>query len=128
MADIVKLIQTQPDLYVMKGATEEAIKNAELELELKFAADYRQYVTAFGAVSYECHELTGVCNSKRLNVVDVTIKERSRIDVPGDWYVLEQASIDGIVIWQDASGAVYQTSPGSKQKRVCKSLAAYIEL
>ena len=128
MADIVRLMQTMPDLYTMKGVSEEEIQNAEQELGLKFATDYRKYVSAFGAISFESHELTGVCSSKRLSVVDVTIKERRNCDVPEDWYVIEQANIDGIVIWQDASGSVYQTGPGAKQKRLCKSLAAYIEL
>lgn len=128
MADIVKLMQTMPDLYTMKGASEEEIQNAEQELGLKFAADYRKYVAAFGAISFESHELTGICSSKRLSAVDVTIKERRNCEVPEDWYVIEQANIDGIVIWQDASGSVYQTGPGAKQKRLCKSLAAYIEL
>lgn len=128
MTDIVKLIQTMPDLYTMEGASVQEIQNAEQALGLKFAADYREYVAAFGAISFESHELTGVCNFKRLNVVDVTIEERRNTDVLDDWYVVEQANIEGIVIWQDASGSVYQTGPGVKQKRLCKSLAAYIEL
>lgn len=128
MANIVKLMQMIPDLCTLQGASEEEIHNAEQELELKFAADYRKYVATFGAVSFDSHELTGVCKSKRLSVVDVTIKERSRIDVPSDWYVLEQGNIDGVVIWQDANGKVYQTSPGSKQKKVCGSLSEYIEM
>lgn len=128
MSDIVKLMQMMPDLYTMKGVSEEEIQNAEQELELEFAADYRKYVATFGSISFENHELTGVCKSKRLSVVDVTIKERNRIDVPSDWYVLEQANIDDIVIWQDASGKVYQTGPGSRQKKLCGSLAAYIEM
>lgn len=128
MTDIVELIKTKPDLYVMQGASDEEINQAAQLLKLRFASDYHKYVAAFGAASFDGHELTGICNSKRLSVVDVTIKERSTTEVPEDWYVLEQANFDGIVIWQSSSGDVYQTGPGQKQLRLSKSLAAYIEM
>lgn len=128
MADIVKLIKKQADIYVMQGASDEDIEQAEQYLNLRFAKDYREYIAEFGAASYENHELTGVCKSKRLSVVNVTIKERRVTAVPEDWYVLEQTNIDGIVIWQATNGAVYQTAPNAKAKRICGSLAAYIEM
>ena len=118
MADIVKLMQTMPDLYTMEGASEQKIQNAEQALGLKFAADYRKYVAAFGAISFESHELTGVCNSKRLSVVDVTIKERCKFDVSDDWYVLEQLNIDNIVIWQCPNGTVFQTAPNTDSRKL----------
>ena len=117
MADIVMLMQKQPDFYAMKGASEEEIRMAEQTLGLCFAADYRKYIAAYGVASFAGHELTGICKSKRLSVIDVTIEERNNIPVPTDWYVLEQANIDGIVIWQDSNGTVYQTAPNTKAKK-----------
>lgn len=128
MADIVKLIQKQPDFYAMTGASKEEIKMAEQALELCFATEYRKYIAAFGVSSFAGHELTGICKSKRLSVVDVTIEERNNVAVPSDWYVLEQANIDGIVIWQVSDGTVYQTAPNAKAKKLCGSLAEYIEM
>lgn len=128
MADIVKLMQKQPDFYAMKGASEEEIKMAEQVLELRFATEYRKYLAAFGVASFAGHELTGVCKSKRLSVVAVTIEERNNVAVPADWYVLEQANIDGIVIWQASNGTVYQTVPNTKAKKLCGSIAEYIEM
>lgn len=128
MADIVKLMQKQRDFYSMKGASQEEIRDAEQTLELRFAADYRKYIEAFGVASFAGHELTGICKSKRLSVVAVTQEERNNTEVPADWYVLEQANIDGIVIWQDGSGVVYQTAPNAKAKKLCRSLAEYIEM
>ena len=127
MTDIVELIKAKSDLYIMQGESDEEISQAERLLQLHFAADYRKYVAAFGAASFDGHELTGICKSSRLSVVDVTIKERRRTDVPEDWYVLEQANIDGIVIWQAANGAIYQTAPNAKAKKICGSMAEYIE-
>lgn len=127
MADIVKLLQQQPDFYAMKGVAEEDIARAEQMLGLRFSSEYRDYIAAFGAASFANHELTGVCKSKRLSVVDVTIKERNSTIVPADWYVLEQTNIDSIVIWQDSNGTVYQTAPNAKAKKICESLAEYIQ-
>lgn len=127
MADIVKLMQKQPDFYAMKGVSEEEIRMAEQALSLRFAADYHKYIAAYGVASFAGHELTGICKSKRLNVIDVTIEERDNTLVPTDWYVLEQANIDGIVIWQASDGVVYQTVANTKAKKLCGSLAEYIE-
>ena len=73
---VVKLLQTKESLYVFDAAAEKDILSAEKALALRFAADYREYVSAFGAASYCEHELTGICKSARLNVVDVTQDER----------------------------------------------------
>ena len=126
MADIVNLIQQQPSLYVMIGAPEKEINQAEQTLGLHFSADYRAYIAAFGAVSFAGHELTGICKSNRLNVVTVTLRERSNITVPANWYVLEQANIDCIVLWQSSDGTVYATAPNSKPKKIASSLSEYI--
>lgn len=125
---VVKLLQTKESLYVFDAAAEEDILSAEKALALRFAADYREYVSAFGAASYYGHELTGICKAARLNVVDVTQDERQYNSVPVDWYVIEQTNIDGIVIWQTASGTIYETCPGSEADKICDSLEEYISL
>ena len=59
--------------------------------------------------------------------LDVTIEERSRNQsVPATWYVIEQANMDGIVIWQSPKGEIYQTSPNSSYKKICNSLSDYL--
>ena len=59
---VVKLLQTKESLYVFDAAAEKDILSAEKALALRFAADYREYVSAFGAASYCEHELTGICS------------------------------------------------------------------
>ena len=127
MADIVKVLQKKPCFCAMQGASDNEVKSAEQELELNFASDYRMYISTFGIATYEGHELTGICKSKRLNVVTVTLEERANTDVPAGWYVIEQANIDDVVIWQDEDGEVYQTMPNTKAIKLCDSLAEYIE-
>lgn len=125
---IIKLMQEQPAFHARSAASNEEITAVENVLGLRFAQDYREYVATFGAASFAGHELTGICKSDRLNVVTVTMEERNNMVVPADWYVLEQANIDGIVVWQNSAGAVYQTVPNMNPKKLCESLAEYIEL
>ena len=84
-------------------AQQQIIQKAERALELHFSKEYISYLTKYGYLIYDSHELTGICKAKRLNIVDVTLEERTcNPMIPMDWYVVEQANIDGIVIWQNA--------------------------
>lgn len=110
----------------MTGASEDQIQSSEAKLETTFAADYHSYVSEMGVATFKGHELTGICSSKRLNVTLVTEEERKVYEqIPPTWYVIEQTNIDGIVIWQDSKGVIYQVSPNTKPKAIAKSLAEY---
>lgn len=127
MANIIHLLQNLPDFYSLTGASEQGIQDAEEHLGLNFSTEYREYVSSFGVASANGHELTGVCKPTRLNVVNVTLAEREvHSNVPANWYVIEQANIDGIVIWQAPSGEIYQTTPNTTPQLIYSSLAEYI--
>lgn len=129
MSKIIKILEALPAFSAMKAPETAQIEQAEATLGLKFSEDYREYVSTLGVVSYDGHELSGICSSPRLSVVNITQREKEKISsIPSDWYVIEQTNIDGIVIWQDATGAVYQTMPGAEPQRICNSLCEYIEL
>ena len=82
---------------------------------LKFSDEYRKYLARYGVASANGHEFTGICASSRLNVVDVTISERiNNPNIQMDYYVVEQANIDRIVIWQSQTGEIYQSAPKMK--------------
>ena len=129
MADFISILSSLPDFHALAGASEEQIAQAERALSLRFADDYRQYVRAFGVVSASGHELTGICASKRLNVVEVTLSARgAQPAVPQDWYVLEEANIDGIVIWQSGTGEVFQTQPDAEPVKLAGGICEYLSL
>ena len=112
----------------LKPVSEKEITDAQNELSLSFAPDYKEYLEKFGVASYYGHELTGICPSPRLNVVDVTKRNKNLIDnIPSDWYVIEEANIDDIILWQASSGEVFQTKQGLAAK-VCDNLSEYIEI
>lgn len=87
MSDIINFIQNQPDLFFLKGATDEEILQAEKSLGLEFDAEFRKYISVYGVASFNGHELTGICKSRRLNVVDATIeaKEKNTHIIKQNW-------------------------------------------
>lgn len=124
--DIVSIIKSKEAFVSLKGAIPEDIAKAEDELKVMFTQEYVEYVSALGAASFYGHELTGVCNSKALSVVEATNTEKQFSDIPADWYVIEQTHIDGIVYWQSEKGAIYMTAPNIKAKKVCETLSEYV--
>lgn len=109
--------------------SEEDVKEAQGMLGCPFADDYREYVKEFGIASFDGHELTGICPSKRLNVVEVTIKARKRQPaLAKDWYVIEELNVDDVIICQDASGSICEVVLGSKSCQIASSLKEYVEL
>lgn len=128
MSSFVDKLRAFPRMRCAGGVDEPVIEQAEATLGLTFSKEYREYLLELGEAKVAGREFTGICKAKRLHVVDVTQEERENVAVPEDWYVIEQANIDDIVIWQDTCGFVYQTGPGAKQKRLCKSLAIFLDM
>ena len=129
MTDIKKTLRTLPAFCSLTGVHAEQIDNAENALGLHFADDYREYLLAFAIASSDGHEFTGICNSKRLNVIDVTIAAKnSNPSIPRDWYVLEDANMDGIIIWQNKTGSIFQTQPNRETVKISDSICEYLGL
>lgn len=127
MAKIVDVINSLPNMLPLRPATEAQIADAEQQLGVPFSGEYKAYLSAFGAVMADGIELTGIAKAEHRNVVSITKKERElNPKVPNTMYVIENTGVDGIMIWQDASGSVYQTSPDSVPKKIATSLEEYI--
>ena len=72
-------------------------------------------------------ELTGITKSEHRNVVAQTKSEwKLNTKIPHNMYVIENTHVDGIIIWQDTNGLIYQSSPSSDAKQIARSLAEYI--
>lgn len=127
MTKIVDLINSLPDMLALSPATEVQITDAELQLRVRFAEEYKEYLAAFGAIMAEGIELTGIAKAEHRNVVSITKKERKlNPKVPNTLYVIENTCVDGIIMWQDTTGVVYQTMPNSAPKKIAVSLEEYI--
>lgn len=127
MKKLTEVMREKPYFYAEQSATFAQIEQAEEELGLKFAKEYKEYVLEYGAASFDGHELTGFSDDEYLCVVNVTEKNRKVHKVNSSLYVVEGAHIDGIVVWQDSEGYIYETSPGVAPKKIANSLIEYIE-
>ena len=127
METIVDTLKSIPDYIGSNGRAEENIWEAESFLGVSFAADYRQYLKMIGLASFDGHELTGLTNISRLDVVTVTKEQRAiNTNIPESWYVVEETNIDGIIIWQNELGHMYQTSPSGIPQKNAHSQLEYI--
>ena len=126
MSKFIEEIKNKPNFYAEKGTSPLQIEQAELSLGLNFAIDFKECLREFGAISVDGHELTGFSADKNLDVVEVTQKNRKKHNVGNGLYVIEETHIDGIVIWQDGKGDVYETTPNSKPQKIANSLIEFI--
>jgi hypothetical protein len=128
MSEIIKTIRELPSLLQLTGAAAVDIAEAEKKLGLHFAEEYKAYLSEFGAISAAGTELTGIDEEEYINVVYVT-KQGWDLNpqVSHDLYVVEDARIDGILVWQDSKGAIYQSAPHKAAQKIFESLSYYLK-
>lgn len=124
---LIDIIESKTDATTYFANSKEKIHQAETALNVKFAGEYAEYIEKYGIAIFDGHELTGLCDGKRLDVVQIT-KEQRELNpfVPDDWYVVECLDIDGIIIWQNRKGEIYQTVPTNKARLISNSIAEYL--
>lgn len=125
MNDIVAFLKNKESISYIGETNNNLISDAEGKLNVQFADDYRAYISAFGVASFDGHELTGICSSKRLNVIDVTTEEREEL-IPKEFYVIERLNIDGIVIWQSNTGLIYESQKKRSPQMIAETLIEYL--
>ena len=128
MDDIIKTLRAMEDFDCLNGASEDEIEAAEKDLDLKFAKDYRKYLSEYGLACAAGHEFTGIVKSPRLNVVDATARIYKKIqDLPAKSYIVEELNIDSIVILQTEDGSIYEAVPGKLSNKIADSLCDYLK-
>lgn len=127
MNNIINILKEMPDFIGSNGRTDDEIQQAEKALGVSFSEDYRKYLEEIGLACFDGHELTGLTQTKRLDVVSITKEKREQFgNITSLWYVVEETNIFGIVIWQSSDGVIYETAPNSRAKKIADSLAEYI--
>lgn len=128
-ADIMYAIHDIPGLVYNKTISiyPTDISFAEKALGVNFSADYAHYVQLYGSVIGDGIELTTLLPNKRNNVIHATEIGRSLNPlVPRNLYVVEDPGIDGILIWQNHNGEIFESRPNKAPRMIYKSLAEYI--
>lgn len=129
MSEIIEIINKLPELLPLKPATDIDIRDAEIQLRVSFDEEYKEYLLAFGAIMADGIELTGIAKSAHRNVVNQTKQERKmNLKIPNTMYVIENTGVDGIIIWQDTTGGIYQSSPNAEPKKIAETLAQYLSM
>ena len=127
MLEMIQRIQEAEGFAALGAASKEQIADAEIELLLTFASDYKEYLNAFGAATFCGKELTGICSSERLNVIAVTQRARNYYKgFPNDAYVVEELLIDHFLVIQKADGSVFSYGPNESEELIATSLSLYL--
>lgn len=127
MSNIVQVVNSLPKLLALRPADETQINDAAIQLRISFAEEYKEYLAAFGAILADGIELSGIAKADHRSVVVLTQKEWGlNSKVPHNMYVIENTHIDGIVVWQDASGVIYQSRPSMEPVKIADSLSDYL--
>lgn len=128
MERIVSIIEQLPEMAHSKVASSEEIVCAEQKLNLKFAEEYKQYLLNFGMAWSDIIALSGIIDDEEYSVVELTQKIKPyHLNVPEDFYVIEDVGVDGLVIWQNATGTVFQSIPNHAPVKIFDSLADFLE-
>ncbi|MBO6133915.1 MAG: SMI1/KNR4 family protein [Lachnospiraceae bacterium] len=127
MASFIEALEAKEGIIIGAAASARSIAEAERELGLSFADEYREYLSKFGIAAINAHEFTGITKSARTNVVQVTIAQRARhLEIPKNLYVVEETDVEEVVIWQGGDGRVFYSSPNQPPAFLCSSLRDYI--
>ena len=126
---IVEKIKNIPKLYHLKGCTDSQIEEAQKELNLKFPAEYVEYVKAYGAISFYGTEWTGLNVEGYLNVVETTKEEKDiNKDFPNDCFVLENLGFENALTIVNTKGNIFTIQNGKSPVLVCDSLSEYLDI
>ena len=127
MSKIIDVISNLENLLLLIPASMQDVENVEIELALPLSQEYKEYLLEFGAIIADDVELTGIAKSKNRDVIQVTKREwAANNKIKHDLYVVENVGIDGIIIWQDGSGKVYESRPNCGATKIADSLVEYL--
>lgn len=124
---LVKFLLDQEGLKKGAAISKDEIGRVEKELNVKFAAEYNDYLSKLGMASYDDTQLTGIGIVKYRDVCAITKEYRGMNSHCENLYVIEDLGIDSLVIWQDSKGKIYQTVGGSKPEKIFDSILEYLQ-
>ncbi len=126
MRSLKSIINNVDDFECTGGVSLDEIADAEKKLNLKFADDYKEYLCKYGTGFFDNFEITGLNISKRLNVVDVTLREKELKELPKDMYVIENLGIEGIFIYQKSNGEIFEVNAQGEAKKIFNNFSDYL--
>lgn len=127
MSNIKSIISKLPNMEFLQPASENQIRSAEEQLGLRFADEYREYLSFFGMAWSDIIAISGICEDEDYEVVNLTNKiKKTHLGIPANFYVIEDVGVDGLVIWQSSTGEIYQSIPNSNPVKIFDSLSDFL--
>lgn len=126
MNNIIKTIESFKRKRFTGSISSESILNAENELGLKFAKEYKEVLQNYGSLCIKGEEFLGI-DSNNYDIVKATKDARmNNNNFPLDAYVIEDTAIEGILIVQKNTCELFTYQPNGQLQHLSDTLDEYL--
>lgn len=126
MSNIIETIESFKRKRFTGRVSSELIVNAEVELGISFAPEYKEVLMKYGSLCVKGEEFLGI-DVNNYDIVKATKEARkSDKNFSPDVYVVENTAIDGILIVQNNTGELLYYQPNNELRHLANSLNDYL--
>lgn len=126
MSNIIETIESFKRKRFTGRVPSELIVNAEVELGICFAPEYKEVLIKYGSLCVKGEEFLGI-DANNYDIVKATKEARkSDKNFSLDIYVVENTAIDGILIVQNNTGELLYYQPNNELRHLANSLNDYL--
>lgn len=127
MNNIITTIESFKRKLFTGSVSSELIVNAENELGISIAPEYKEVLKKYGSLCVKGEEFLGI-NCDNYDLVKATNEARKNDkNFPLDMYVIENTAIDGILIVQNFTSELFSYQPNGKLQNVATCLDEYLQ-
>ena len=127
MNNIITTIESFKRKMFTGSVSSELIVNAENELGISIAPEYKEVLKKYGSLCVKGEEFLGI-DCDNYDVVKATFEARKNDkNFPHDMYVIENTAIDGILIVQNSTSELFSYQPNGKLQNVACCLNEYLQ-
>ena len=127
MNNIITTIESFKRKMFTGSVSSELIVNAENELGISIAPEYKEVLKKYGSLCVKGEEFLGI-DCDNYDVVKATNEARKNDkNFPLDMYVIENTAIDGILIVQNSTSELFSYQPNGKLQQVASCLDEYLQ-
>ena len=133
-ADIIKNT-LKAAKYVTAVSSIPAIRNSNESKNAEFVQGLEKLIETMRGKEYTAIIIADPMSNDKIEEMcaeyeDTVTKKEWELNpqIPHTMYVIENTYIDGIIIWQDTNGSIYQSCPSSEAKQIAASLGDYISI
>lgn len=127
MNNIITTIESFKRKMFTGSVSSELIVNAENELGISIAPEYKEVLKKYGSLCVKGEEFLGI-DCDNYDVVKATNEARKNDkNFPLDMYVIENTAIDGILIVQNFTSELFSYQSNGKLQHIASCLDEYLQ-